>query len=146
MEKSAGGFPLPCACANLRRAARIVTQRYDDELRPVGIRATQFTLLQALDQAKKISQGRLGELLGIDSTTLTRTLLLLRRRGWIQPQEGNDRRQVCLTLTPKGERAYRHARPYWSSAQKKLRRDLGRADWKWIMESTVRTAALARTN
>jgi hypothetical protein len=65
---------LPCACANLRRAARLVTQLYDDALRPSGLRATQFTLLQALTLAPGISQKELAGLLGIDSFTLTRTL------------------------------------------------------------------------
>jgi DNA-binding MarR family transcriptional regulator len=72
---------LPCACANLRRAARIVTQRYDQHLQPAGIKTTQFTLLQALTRAGNISQGHLGDLLGLDSTTLTRNLALLRRKG-----------------------------------------------------------------
>jgi hypothetical protein len=42
---------LPCACANLRRVVRMVTQLYDDALRPTGLRAIQFTLLQALNLA-----------------------------------------------------------------------------------------------
>jgi DNA-binding MarR family transcriptional regulator len=70
---------LPCTCTNLRRAARIVSQLYDRELRQAGLRVTQFALLQALVRAKDISQGKLGEVLGLDSTTLTRTLALLRK-------------------------------------------------------------------
>ncbi len=69
---------LPCACANLRRADRAVSQFYDAALRPSGLRITQFTLLQALTLASGISQKQLGELLQIDSTTLTRTLAPLR--------------------------------------------------------------------
>jgi hypothetical protein len=65
---------LPCACANLRKAALVATQFYDGALRPSGLRVTQFTLLQALKRAPGISQKNLGELLGIDSTTFTRTL------------------------------------------------------------------------
>jgi DNA-binding MarR family transcriptional regulator len=135
---------LPCACANLRRAARIVTQRYDHQLQPTGMRATQFTLLQALARVKEISQGRLGVLLGIDSTTLTRTLSLLRRKGWIKAERGEDRRQFRLALTAKGARAFRRAQPYWSSAQTKLRRDLGEVDWARLVDSTIRAAALAQ--
>src|SRR5213593_637056 len=41
---------LACACASLRRAARAVTQLYDTELQGTGLRATQFTLLQALER------------------------------------------------------------------------------------------------
>ena len=135
---------LPCACANLRRAARIVTQRYDQQLQPAGIKTTQFTLLQALTRTGSISQGKLGELLGLDSTTLTRTLALLRRKGWIQTKPGQDRREVRLTLTAEGKRKYLSALHYWQSAQRQLRRVLGGAGWTQMMESTIFTAALAQ--
>lgn len=135
---------LPCACANLRRAARIVTQRYDHKLRPAGIKATQFTLLQALARTENISQGRLGDLLGLDSTTLTRTLALLRRKGWIQAEPGQDRREVRLTLTTEGRRKYQGTRHYWQAAQRQLRRALGESGWNQIIESTISTAALAQ--
>lgn len=135
---------LPCACANLRRAARIVTQRYDQQLQPAGIKTTQFTLLQALTRTGSISQGNLGELLGLDSTTLTRTLALLRRKGWIRTKPGQDRREVRLTLTAEGKRKYLSALHYWQSAQRQLRRVLSEAGWKQMMESTILTAARAQ--
>ena len=135
---------LPCACANLRRATRIVTQRYDHSLQPAGMKSTQFTLLQALATAGNVTQGKLGDLLGLDSTTLTRTLALLRTRGWIQAKPGEDRREVRLALTAEGKRKYRSALHYWQSAQKQLRRVLGEAGWKHVMEATILTAALAR--
>ena len=37
-----------CACFNLRRVTRAVTQVYDEYLRPTGLRVTQFTVLVAL--------------------------------------------------------------------------------------------------
>jgi DNA-binding MarR family transcriptional regulator len=135
---------LPCACANLRRAARLVTQRYDQELQSAGIKATQFTLLQALTTVRSISQGNLGELLGLDSTTLTRTLALLRRNGWIRTKPGEDRREVRLALTAEGKRKYLSALRYWRSAQRQLRTALGEAGWKQMMDSTIFTAARAQ--
>jgi len=138
--------PLPCACANLRRAARIVTQRYDRELQRAGIKATQFTLLQALERVGGIPQGRLGDLLGLDSTTLTRTLALLRRNGWIQRKPGEDRRQVRLTLTREGKRKYQSALRYWRLAQKQLRKSLGEAGWRQMIGATIRAAAIADEN
>jgi hypothetical protein len=45
-----GGLTLaapPCACANLRRAARAVTRLYNRELLSEGIEITQFTLMIA---------------------------------------------------------------------------------------------------
>lgn len=138
--------PLPCACANLRRAARIVTQRYDHQLQPAGIKSTQFTILQALMIAGDISQGRLSEVLGLDSTTLTRTLALLRRKGWIEAKPGKDRRELQLILTEDGKRKYQSALPYWQSAQKQLHGVLGETGWRQIMRSTIRTASLAQRN
>jgi DNA-binding MarR family transcriptional regulator len=135
---------LPCACASLRRASRIVTQLYDEELRRTGMRATQFTLLQALATAKNITQGDLADLLGMDSTTLTRTLTPLRKKGWIGSERGEDRRQVRLTLTAKGAREFRRAEPYWASAQQRLRKALGDANWSGMVTAAERTAELAR--
>ena len=135
---------LPCACANLRRASRIVTQLYDEELRRAGMRVTQFTLLQALIQMENASQGGMADVLGLDSTTLTRTLTLLRRKGWIQANRGEDRRQIRLTLTAEGLRQYGRAKPYWLSAHRRLQRALGQTEWKELISSTVRTAELAQ--
>jgi DNA-binding MarR family transcriptional regulator len=129
-------------CANLRRAARVVTQFYDSGLRASGLRIPQFTLLQALTRAPGISQKQLAELLGMDSTTLTRTLALLRRRGWFRPQTGNDRRELRLFLTAAGRREYQRVLPYWESAQKSLRRALGEANWEGLLQAAVRTAGV----
>lgn len=134
--------PLPCACASLRRAARVVTQFYDDALRPTGLRATQFTLLQALRLAPGISQKELAGLLGIDSTTLSRTLVLLRRRNWLRIRSGTDRREVRLALTPAGEREYKRVLPRWQLAQTRLRQALGEANWNQVMSAAARAAGV----
>ena len=130
---------LPCACANLRRAARLATQMYDEALRPSGLRSTQFTLLQALNIAPSISQKQLGEVLGLDSTTLTRTLARLRRKGWVRSQPGADRRELQISLTASGQREFRRVLPFWESAQKRLRRALG-AQWNPVIDAAVRIA------
>ncbi len=82
---------LACACASLRRTARVVTQLYDTELQGTGLRVTQFTLLQALEQMGAGSQGALGRLLALDATTLSRSLPPLERAGWIRAAAGRDR-------------------------------------------------------
>src|ERR1700721_3553611 len=65
---------LPCTCSNLRRATRVVTRLYNRALQSEGIEITQFTLLMALDQVGEISQGELGEILGLDSTSQRKML------------------------------------------------------------------------
>ncbi len=133
---------LPCMCASLRRAARVVTQVYDDGLRPTGLRASQFTLLQTLNIAPGISQKQLAEVLEFDSTTLTRTLAFLRGKGWLCAEPGEDRRALRLSLTAAGLKEYKRVVPYWQSAQKRLKRELGEANWDLVGSVSMRVAEL----
>ena len=137
---------LPCACANLRRAARAVTQLYDGELRAAGLRVTQFTLLQVLSRVGPIRQGQLGEALAMDSTTLTRTLKLLLEEEWIRRAVGADRRQRYFKLTPAGRRQLRQATPHWEQAQGRLKKSLGEAGWRELEGVLVGVAGAARGN
>jgi DNA-binding MarR family transcriptional regulator len=121
-----GSLPLlPCACANLRRAARAVTRLYNQELRPEGIEITQLTLLMALDMVGETSQGKLGEILALDSTTLTRMLDLLKKRGWVQAKEGDDRRLRIFRMTKAGREKLQQSRNRWKRAQERLQTALG---------------------
>jgi DNA-binding MarR family transcriptional regulator len=120
---------LPCLCASIRRASRAITQRYEEALRSVGLTITQFTILQALSLAEEISQGRLGEILAMDSTTLTRTLGVMNRQGWISKFYGTDRRERRLRLTRAGKSEFNRAVPYWQRSQDSLRNQLGEERW-----------------
>jgi len=121
-------------CANIRRAARTITQRYDGALRPLGLTITQFTILQALSIAGEIAQGRLGEVLAMDSTTLTRTLGVMNREGWIAKVYGTDRRERRLRLTRVGEAELNRAVPRWQKSQETLRVQLGKKRWDDVTE------------
>jgi DNA-binding MarR family transcriptional regulator len=133
---------LPCACANLRRAGRVVSKYYDALLRPTGLHVSQFTLLQALNIAPQITQKRLAELLEIDSTTLTRTLAPLRRKGWLHSEAGADRRELRWSLTATGKKEYKRALPYWQSAQEGLEQALGKETWNRLIDAAVRAAGV----
>jgi DNA-binding MarR family transcriptional regulator len=119
--------PLPCVGTSLRRATRAVTRLYDRELRESGLRSTQFTLLQALQIAGEVTQGRLGSILSLDSTTLTRSLQALIEAGWVKETRGDDRRERYLQLTPSGRRKYEEVKPAWRRAQNRLIRAIGRS-------------------
>jgi DNA-binding MarR family transcriptional regulator len=106
------------------------------------MRVAQFTLLQALQRAPGIAQRELAELLGADSTTLTRTLASLRRKGWLRSERGVDRRELLLYLSPAGRNEYKRVLPYWKSAQRRLRRALGEGNWCEVIDATVKLAEL----
>jgi DNA-binding MarR family transcriptional regulator len=134
---------MPCLCSSVRRSSRALTQRYEQVLRPLGLRASQFTILQTLSFAGAVSQGRLGEMLAMDSTTLTRTLAIMQRRGWIAERRGNDRRERWLLLAKSGETQLKRALPAWNRVQSRLRRQLGERTWKSLMRLTNQVTELA---
>jgi DNA-binding MarR family transcriptional regulator len=143
----AAGAPLlvlPCACANLRRAARAISQVYDDELRPAGLTLAQFTLLQFLSLAGPVTQSVLARELVLDETTLTRTLRTLERRKWIRRDAGSDRRSRVVALTRDGRSLFRRALPGWNRAQARLRGRIGRRRWSGLLSELARIAGPSR--
>src|SRR5277367_2397358 len=125
---------LPCMCANFRRTARALTQVYEEALRPLGLRATQLTILQALSRAGEVSQGKLGGILVMDTTSLTRTLAIMARRGWIEEQRGEDRRQRRIRLSAAGDTKLKRAMPVWEKMQSRLRGRLGKQKWGSLLQ------------
>jgi DNA-binding MarR family transcriptional regulator len=123
---------LPCACSNLRRAARAITRMYNYELRATGLELTQFTLLMALSITGETTQGQLGNILALDSTSLTRMLKPLTKRGWITVKAGKDRRQKLFRLTPSGRDKFEESRQHWQRAQKRLQQAFGEPGWSQL--------------
>src|SRR5271170_293476 len=111
---------LICMCATLRRASRALSHVYEEALRPLGLKATQFTVLQTLSRTGEVSQGRLGQILAMDSTTLTRTLRIMIREGWISERRGEDRRERLLQLSKPGRDLFNRALPVWEQVQQEL--------------------------
>ena len=134
---------LPCMCSSVRRASRALTQFYEQALRPLGLRSSQFTILQVLSRAGEVSQGQLGEILAMDSTTLTRTLEIMLRQGWIAEHRGQDRRQRRLSLAKAGRAELDRALPVWEKVQSQLKRDLGEQSWKQLFQFADRLTILA---
>jgi DNA-binding MarR family transcriptional regulator len=135
-------FPLPCACQSLRRLTRLVTRIYDQELRKADIEVTQFGLLTGLATVGEANQKALSAGFTMDSTTLTRTLALLRREGWISVKRGKDRRERVFRLTEAGKRRLATAQPHWQEAERRLRQTLGERTWKQ-MQSTISEVTIA---
>ena len=119
----------PCVCNTLRMVTRVVTQLYDDCLRPSGLRVTQFSILAAVARLGEASLRQLEDELAIDQTTLTRSLTLLERNGVLERASHPDGRIKAMRLTSKGRRALEVAWPLWAQAQGKVLRELGTKAW-----------------
>src|SRR6266511_4216216 len=112
----------PCICNTLRMVSRVVTQLYDDVLRPSGLRVTQFSILATIARLGEANLKQLEDTVAIDQTTLTRSLNLLERNGVIERASHPDGRIKAMRLTAKGRRALEVARPLWAQAQDKVLR------------------------
>lgn len=106
-----------CACLAARRHARLLTRHFDDHLRPHGLRSTQFSVLAALAQTGPILLGDLADLLGLDRTTLTRSVAILEDRGWVTTAPAADARTRPLRITGAGGQRLAEALPDWQTAQ-----------------------------
>lgn len=118
---------LPCYCATLRQAARAVTMLYEEMLGDSGLHATQFTALQLLDLAPNLTTTEVAEGLGIDQTTATRMLALIKKAGLAGDTIGDDRRQRRWALTAQGQGLLKKLKPRWEAAQEAFEKRLGRA-------------------
>ena len=128
-----------CLCLHTRRTARLLTQFYDEALRPSGLRITQFLLMAAIHEAEPITHQPLADILGMDRTTLTRNLALLGRDGLTAIAKGTeDKRESHIRLTPAGRRAVQGAMPHWESAQRQILARLSR-----LPDAATGTQALA---
>ena len=112
--------PAPCLCNALRQASRVVSRLYDEELRGVGLRTTQYSLLRTLARAGQVRQGDLSGLTSLDETTLTRNLRPLVDAGWVAVRIGDDRREKLVTITKAGTAKLAEARSAWDRAQARM--------------------------
>ncbi len=117
---------LACAVMNFRQVARSVTARFDDQLRPVGLRATQLNLLMAIEASTAVTITDLAEILAMDRTTMTRNLKLLRQRKLVDGK--------TIALTAKGRRAAAAALPLWEKAQAEILDSLGKKRWAALLD------------
>src|SRR5262245_14789565 len=132
-----------CACHRIRTAARVVTRAYDEALRPVGLRATQLSVLLAVAADNAMSITALAKFMGMDRSTLTRNLRPLEAEGLITLGPEGWRRSRTLEITKKGRSRLRDAMPLWEQAQRALRRKLGDRRWDAIrkdLDDLIRAA------
>ena len=91
-------------CFPLYVCAKEVVRRYRPLLEPLGLTYTQYIAMMAFWEHKTLTVGRLGELLHLDSGTLTPVLKKMEKAGWIRRERSRtDERQTLVTLTPDGE-------------------------------------------
>ena len=116
---------LPCYCATMRQATRVISQKYEAALRGTQLTITQYTLLTALTEMPRPRVSDLAEVLAMDQTTLSRTLKVMERDGVISSAPGEDQRESRWIITALGRSRFRRAFPRWQEAQRSVEKALG---------------------
>ncbi len=136
-----------CVCFNLRKTARAVTQAYDEQLRPAGLRTTQFSLLAVLATDGPLAVAALADRMVVDRTTLTRNLKLVEAQGLVSVAAGRtDRRTRIVELSAPGRAALARAMPLWRKAQRRMVARLGAAGWQGLRAALEGTVAAVRAD
>ena len=134
--------PASCVSFNLRKAARLIGQIFDQHLQPTGLKNTQFSLLRMVQALAPVSITELADKLVMDRTTLTRNLKPVEREGLIEVTAGADARSRNVRLTNKGRKRVQQALPYWESAQVEVTQALGDAHWRVLrkeLDAVIKT-------
>ncbi len=91
-------------CFPLYASAHEVTKRYKPYLDELGLTYTQYITMMVLWERKQITVKMLGELLHLDSGTLTPLLKRLESKGYVLRQRSKeDERSVNVSLTDTGK-------------------------------------------
>src|SRR5262249_48172318 len=109
-----------CTFFSVRRASRVVGKIFDEALRPVGVRATQFSLLVGLGMVESATVTRMADSLALDRTSLTRNLGPLERSGLVESFGGADGRERRVRLTERGARGRAEGRALWQKPRESV--------------------------
>jgi DNA-binding MarR family transcriptional regulator len=124
--KSRVSNPKGCTALRFRKAARRISQIYDEHLAPYGLTITQYGLLAHIQRLEGVSIGELAAELVMDPTTLTRNLGPLITRDLVVVALGKrDKRARTLGLTPAGREALEKGAAGWKAAQRSIASVLG---------------------
>src|ERR1700716_1196006 len=112
-----------CIAVRLRLLNRVVTNYYDDALRPLGLKVSQLNILIV---TARLGLARLGlarpaqvcEILQLDTSTLSRNVERMRAHGWLEVVPEQDARAQPFRLTAQGKRLIAKAVPAWEKAQR----------------------------
>jgi len=130
-----------CNCFAVRSATRHLTQFYDQYVAPLGLRATQLSILARLKRKGPLTINALAEELVMDRTTLGRNILPLKREGLIRIEAAaSDRRAKELHLTKAGEKRIKEALNGWSQAQGQFEAKFGprrAADLRGLLRAII---------
>ena len=114
-----------CVAVRLRMLNRVITNIYDNALRPLDLKVSQMNILVAAAKMGTARPSAVCEFLHLDVSTLSRNVERMKARGWLEVVPDEDGRSQPFQLTPRGRKLLEKAVPAWSEAQQHVKRVLG---------------------
>src|SRR6266542_962186 len=114
-----------CIAVRLRLLNRVVTNFYDDALRPLGLKVSQLNILIVTARLGLARPAQVCDMLHLDTSTLSRNVERMRAKGWLEVVPGEDARTQPFRLTAQGKRLLAKAVPAWEQAQQQASELLG---------------------
>ena len=125
LDDSIDAIARSCIAVRLRLLNRVVTNLYDEALRPLGLKVSQLNILVVTARLGLARPAEVCEILQLDASTLSRNVERMRARGWLEAVAGEDARTQPFRLTARGRRLLERAFPAWEAAQRKAGELLG---------------------
>jgi DNA-binding MarR family transcriptional regulator len=144
LDKSIDTIAGECIAVRMRMLNRVVTNIYDDALRPLGIKVSQMNILVAAGKIGLARPAEVCERLHLDVSTLSRNVERMKARGWLEVVPEEDGRAQPFRLTTRGRRLLEKATPAWKKAQHKAKTLLGEGTVDLLDQAVRRLNSAAR--
>src|SRR4051812_39792104 len=100
-----------CIAVRLRMLNRVITNIYDNALRPLGLKVSQMNILVAAAKMGTLRPLEVCGYLHLDVSTLSRNVERMKARGWLDVVPDEDGRAQPVQLTTKGRKLLERAVP-----------------------------------
>ena len=124
-QRSIDAVARDCIAGRLRILNRVVTNLYDDAMRPLGLKVSQVNILVVTAKFGLAQPAKVCDLLHLDPSKLSRNVERMRAKGWLEVVPGEDARTQPFRLTAQGRRLLERAVPAWERAQRQAEELLG---------------------
>lgn len=119
MQKEPDFYARECYCKNIRHITAQITRLYDRYLREAGVTCQQFSTLESIRAMEPVSVTELSGKMGLDRTSLSRNLKIMKSNLWIEDHAGSGRSRQ-IVLSEYGKTILRKAEEQWAKAQEAL--------------------------
>jgi DNA-binding MarR family transcriptional regulator len=107
-----------CIAMRVRFVNRVITSLYERALKPLDIKISQASILVLLSVRDESSPTDIGRILQMEKSTVSRNVGRMRKKGWLEVTDSDDRLSQVIKVTPKGRKVLAAFHAKWAKAQK----------------------------